>query len=109
MIQGEWSENRLYPKKTCVQRGHFRLERRQAECLPTSLALVAQAISPALPTFDATPGDRSISRTWRIMFGRMRILSLLVLLGSPLCAQPAPKSIPPPGIAVPAADRAELE
>src|ERR1044071_9361909 len=39
----------------------------------------------------------------------MRILFLLVLLGLPLCAQSAPKSIPPPGIAVPAADRADLE
>jgi pimeloyl-ACP methyl ester carboxylesterase len=39
----------------------------------------------------------------------MQTLSLLVLFGLALYAQPALKSIPPAGIAVPAADRAELE
>lgn len=38
----------------------------------------------------------------------MRTLFQLVLLGLPLYSQPAPKSIPPPGIAVPAAERAAL-
>ena len=38
----------------------------------------------------------------------MRTLLLLALFGLPLHSQPAPKSIPPPGIAVPAEDRAAL-
>ena len=39
----------------------------------------------------------------------MRTLSLLLALAPSVAAQTAPKSIPPPGIAIPASDRAELE
>ncbi|HTX38870.1 MAG TPA: prolyl oligopeptidase family serine peptidase [Bryobacteraceae bacterium] len=39
----------------------------------------------------------------------MRTLRWILVLAVYACAQPAPKPLPPPGIQVPAADRAELE
>src|SRR5215831_5516528 len=43
------------------------------------------------------------------MIGRMRIPALLLLVAATLWPQSSPKSIPPPGIPVPAAERARLQ
>jgi len=47
------------------------------------------------------------------MAGKMKRLSCIVLLAAaaiiPLSGQPVTKPVPPPGIAVPAPDRSELE